>query len=191
MMRTGFDWSSASKRPLFKVRISEDTLVVSLPRPSPVISWAAVHGGLRAQAAHIIEHRFAETFDCEGAGKILGRAACKAGMQGSFVGMITTADIRDHSIKTSAYQDLRVWVPSTASCKVLSTVGQPGNTAEGQPSSVEAGAINLAVAVNYHFTQEAMLEAMSIATEAKVKALHDLGLRTHLAGAATGANMDS
>jgi len=35
-----------------------------------------------------------------------------------------------------------------------------------------------------------MLEAMLIATEAKVKAVHDLGLRTHLAGAVTGANMD-
>jgi len=45
MTRTGFDWSSASQRPLLKVRISEDTLVVSLPRPSPVISWAAVQGG--------------------------------------------------------------------------------------------------------------------------------------------------
>jgi hypothetical protein len=45
MTRTSFDWSSASQRPLFKVRISEGTLVISLPRPSPVISWAAVHGG--------------------------------------------------------------------------------------------------------------------------------------------------
>jgi iron complex transport system ATP-binding protein len=53
-----------------------------------------------------------------------------------------------------------------------------------------AGAINLVVAVNYHFTEEEMLEATAIATEAKVKAIHELGLRNHLATAATGANMD-
>ena len=96
--------------------------------------------------------------------------------------MIRAADIRNHSIKTSTYQEFRVWVLSTAGCKTLSTVGQPGNTVEGRPSAVEAAAINVVVAVNYHFTQEAMLEALAIATDAKVKAMHELGLRNHLGG---------
>ena len=74
--------------------------------------------------------------------------------------------------------------------RVLSAVGQPGSTVDGRPSQVEAGAINLVVAVNYHFTQEAMLEAMAIATEARVKVIHELGLRNHLTMQATGANMD-
>jgi iron complex transport system ATP-binding protein len=190
MTKAGFDWSSANQGTLFKVRVSEDTLVISLPRPSPVISWAAVHGGLRTLAAHIIEHRFAETFDFEDSARMIRRAASRAGIQGSFVGMITAADIRNHSIKTSTYQEFRVWVLSTAGCKTLSTVGQPGNTVEGRPSVVEAAAINVVVAVNYHSTQEAMPEALAIATEAKVKAMHELGLRSHLAVAATGANMD-
>jgi iron complex transport system ATP-binding protein len=190
MTKAGFDWSSASQRPLFQVRASEDTLIISLPRPSSVISWAAVNGGLRTQAAHIILHRFTETLDCEDSAKILRRAASRARIQGSFVGMITTADIRSHSIKTSDYQEFRVWVLSTASCKTLSTVGQPGSTVEGRASALEAGAINLVMAVNYHFTHEAMLEAMAIATEAKVKVMHELGLRNHLAMAATGADLD-
>lgn len=61
---------------------------------------------------------------------------------------------------------------------------------EGRPSQVEAGAINLVVAVKYHLTQEAMLEAMAIATEAKVKVIHEFDLRNHLTMQATGANMD-
>jgi iron complex transport system ATP-binding protein len=104
--------------------------------------------------------------------------------------MVTTADIRNRSLKSSAYQEFRVQVLCTAGYKVLSTVGQPGSTADGRPSQVEAGAINLVVAVNYHCTQEAMLEAMAIATQAKVKVIHELGLRNHLTMQATGANMD-
>jgi hypothetical protein len=34
----------------------------------------------------------------------------RAGIQGSFVGMITMADIRNYSIKMSAYQEFRAWV---------------------------------------------------------------------------------
>ena len=159
--KAGLAWSSANQGTLFKVRVSEDTLVICLPRPSPVIRWAAVHGGLRTQAAHIIEHRFAETFDCEDSARIIRLATNSAGIPGSLVGMTTAADIRNHSIRTSTYQEFRVWVLSTAGCKTFSRVGQPGNTVEGHPSAVEAAAINVVVAVNYHFTQGAILEALA------------------------------
>jgi len=130
MTKTGFDWSTVSQRPRFTVRVSEETLTISLPRPSPVMSWAAVNGGLRTQAAHIIEHRFTEPFDCEDSAKIGRRAASRSRIHGSFVGMITTADIRNHSIKASADQEFRVWVVSTAGCTALSTIGQSGSAME-------------------------------------------------------------
>lgn len=55
---------------------------------------------------------------------------------------------------------------------------------------MEAGALKLVVAVNYQFTQEAMLEAMAIATEAKLKAMHEVRLRNQFVMPATGANLD-
>lgn len=50
--------------------------------------------------------------------------------------MITMADIRNHSIKTSAYEDLRVWVLPPASCKVYQQLGSLGTRRRvGRPQS--------------------------------------------------------
>jgi adenosylcobinamide amidohydrolase len=53
------------------------------------------------------------------------------------------------------------------------------------------GTINLIVTVNYGFTHEAMLEALAIGTESKVKAVYEAGLRSKAnADFATGTGTD-
>jgi adenosylcobinamide amidohydrolase len=85
----------------------------------------------------------------------------------------------------------RVYALSTASCRNLAAVGEPGAFIEGRSRFSEIGTINLIIAVNFHFTHEAMLEAMAIATEAKVRVLYELNLRSRQTNQpATGTGTD-
>src|SRR5258708_5132645 len=127
-----FDWSSATQQPLFKIRVAEDTLVISFSRPRPVVSLAPLHGGLRTETSCIINHRFQGPFDFNDSAKILRRAASRARIQGSFVGMITNADIGKYSLKTTQHEDLQVWALSTANTVNLATVGDNGSFVEGK-----------------------------------------------------------
>jgi len=105
--------------------------------------------------------------------------------------MITNADIGKYSLKTTQHEDLQVWALSTANTVNLATVGDDGSFVEGKSFAMEADAISIIVATNYHFSQEAMLEAMAIATEARVKVLYELELSNQLTKQrATGAAMD-
>ena len=89
------------------------------------------------------------------------------------------------------YNELQAYVISTAGCGNLSTVGETGRYLEGESPPVLPGTINIIVALNYAFTQEAMLEATAIVTEAKVRAVYELGLKSVATGeSATGTGTD-
>jgi adenosylcobinamide amidohydrolase len=89
------------------------------------------------------------------------------------------------------HQDLRAYAIATAGCGNMATVGETGAYVEGEPQPIPPGTINLIVAVNYGFTHEAMLEAISIATEAKVRAMYEFGLTSRATGQpATGTGTD-
>lgn len=181
----------ATEQPqFFKIRVEHNTLVVTFPRPRNVISWAILNGGMRTHASHIINHQVDPHTPDSDPRRTLRQAASRIGIKGSFVGMLTGADVRRFSMGRTLYNDLQAYVISTAGCGNLATVGEAGTYVEGNPP-VSPGTINIIVVLNYAFTHEAMLEAMSIVTEAKVRAVYEFGLKSVATGQpATGTGTD-
>jgi adenosylcobinamide amidohydrolase len=182
----------AADRPqFFRVRVEKNTLVVTFPEPRDVMSWAILNGGLRTNASHIINHRVDQRTADVGPRETLREAAGRVGIKATFVGMLTGADVRRFSMARAVHDELQACVISTAGCANLSTVGETGNYVEGCSPPVAASTINIIVALNYAFTQEAMLEAMAIVTEAKVRAVYEFGLKSVATGeSATGTGTD-
>jgi len=175
----------------FRVRVDENTLIVTFPGPRNVMSWAILNGGVRTHASHIINHHVDPHTRDPDPRRTLRQAASRIGIKGTFVGMLTGADVRRFSMARAAHNEFEAYVISTAGCGNLATVGETGNYVEGGSPPVPAGTINIIVALNYAFTQEAMLEAISIVTEAKVRALYELGLKSVATGeSATGTGTD-
>jgi adenosylcobinamide amidohydrolase len=105
--------------------------------------------------------------------------------------MMTAADLHQYCLARVSHCDLVACAVTTAGCRNLASVGETGNYLEHGSQSTCTGTINLIVVTNYRFTHEAMLEAIQIATEAKVKAVYEFGLRRKLNGEpATGTGTD-
>jgi adenosylcobinamide amidohydrolase len=175
----------------YRLRIIDNTMVVSFPRPRHVVSWAILNGGMRTHAAHVINHQVDVHARSDDPKKTLRQAASKVGIKGVFVGMMTGVDVRQCSIAKGVHEDLQAHAIATVGCGNLATVGETGTYVEGQSQNAVPGTINLILLVNYHFTHEAMLEAMAIATEAKVRAMYEFDLRSMATGQpATGTGTD-
>lgn len=182
--------SSADQPPFFKVRVEKNTLVVTFPGPRNVMSWAILNGGVRTHASHIINHHVDPRTPDADPRRTLRQAASRIGIKGTFVGMLTGADVWRFSMARAVYNELQAYVISTAGCRNLATVGETGKYVEGDPP-LPPGTINIIVALNYAFTHEAMLEAVSVVTEAKVRALYEFGLKSVATGqSATGTGTD-
>jgi adenosylcobinamide hydrolase len=168
----------AEEPQFFKLRVEKNTLVVTFPGPRNVMSWAILNGGVRTHASHIINHHVDPSTQGDDPRKTLRQAASRIGIKGSFVGMLTGADVREFSMGRAVYNELQAYVISTAGCANLATVGETGNHVEESSPPVATGTINIIVAVNYAFTHEAMMEAMALVTEAKVRAISEFGLKS-------------
>lgn len=176
---------------LFAHRLAGDTFVLSFKRPAEVVSWAILNGGFRPQTAHIINHHVEVCSPNEAPDRTLRQVAGRLSLKGTVVGMMTAADVRKYSIAKAYHDDLCAWTIATAACGNLATVGEAASFLESRPKLVHADTINLVVVTNYRFTHEAMLEAIEIATEAKVKVLCEFGLRSKANGEpATGTGTD-
>lgn len=176
---------------IFKCQVVGETLVITFRRPTHVVSWAPLNGGMRTHASHIINHCVADDFKCEDPQKTLRQVASRIGIKGTFVGMMTAADVGRYSMAKGVHQDLRAYAIATAGCGNVATVGETGAYVEGESQPIPPGTINLIVAVNYGFTHEAMLEAIAIATEAKVRVMYEFGLTSRTTGQpATGTGTD-
>lgn len=177
----------------FRLRVFEETLAVTFRRPTHVVSWAILGGGMRTHAAHIINHHIDphDRSPKDSPPKALRQAASRIGMKGPMVGMMTGADVRRFSRVKGSHGDLEAHAIATAGCSNLATVGETGAFVEGEARRVVPGTINVIILLNYGFTHEAMLEAIAIATEAKVRTMYEFGLRSVATGQpATGTGTD-
>ena len=179
-------WAQAAE--FFQLRVVEETLVVAFRRPRCVLSWAIVNGGMRTHASHIVNRHVDERTANHDPGKTLRQSARTLGIKGTFV---TGADVRRFSMAKAVHDELAAYAIATAGCSNLATAGEPGAYVERRPAKVKVGTINLIVLVNYGFTDEGRIEAVAIATEAKVRAVQELELRSVATGQpATGTGTD-
>jgi len=165
---------------------SARALVVRLGSVHEALSWAIVNGGhTNTDVVVWREVRLAELGPTVDAGALLRETLAQVGTPRA-VGLLTARDVRRYEIERVERDGVQ------AEC--LATVGLGNLLAVGDPTAdahAPVGTINLVCRVSVGLTEEALLEAMAIAAEARTAAVLAAGLRSPLSGRpATGTGTD-
>jgi adenosylcobinamide amidohydrolase len=175
----------ALRQPAFTVAPREGAFVVSFRERARVASWAIVRGGL-TDAGHVVwvEVRDDELGPAVDARVFLAERVAREGFPDA-VGLLT-------SRRLSSRVDVTVEEGGIAA-RCLATVGLGNALRAGDPPwrGLAYGTINVLVHVDAPLTDEGMLEANAIATEAKCAALSDAAVMSRHSGRlATGTGTD-
>jgi adenosylcobinamide amidohydrolase len=164
------------------------SLIIHLPQPHRVLSWASLGGGAR-RAEAIVNHQITmgDRAATEHPRQYLSRLTTLLGVKSRMVvAMMTGADIRKAGYATARRGDLAVGAWCTAGCSNALRIGDPATA-----GFARTGTINLALVVNRRLSSSAMVEALAMAVEARVAAVHDAGiLSTRTNRLATGTGTD-
>jgi adenosylcobinamide amidohydrolase len=167
------------------VAAGDRQLVVRFGAPVEVASWAIWNGGRRrARAVAWLAVNNAELPVGVDPRRLCGERLRAAALEDA-VGLLTSGRL-DRFRRASAVHD-------GVTCHALATVGLSNAVRVGDPPGALApvGTINLLCAVSAPLTEEAALEAMSIAIEARTAAVIEGGHRSRRsAGVATGTGTD-
>jgi len=173
------------------IRVEQDALILSFSRPVRILSWAVLNGGF-CYADHIINHHVDKDDPAFAADprKWLNGAVPRLGLRGKVVGMATGVKIE--LLEQVSFSDWEM----EATC--FATVGSSNALTAGdradQISISEAATshtINLILLVRSGLSDEAMVEAIQIATEGRVRALQEariLSTRSSLPATGTGTD---
>jgi adenosylcobinamide amidohydrolase len=176
----------------FAVRVDQDALIVSFPAPVRALSWAVLNGGF-CHADHIINHHVSggDARFCDQPARWLEEAASRLGLEGVVVAMATAVQIKDFVQVSVADAGNEVTCFATVGCGNALSVGDPALAAAEEPAPSPLHTINMIVAVQPGLRDEAMVEAIQIATEGRVRALYEAGIRSSISSlAATGTGTD-
>jgi adenosylcobinamide amidohydrolase len=160
-------------------------LVVRLPGPHAVLSWAVANGGRRTTdvvAWHEVQN--AELQPPVDPARLLEERLSAAGLAGA-VGLLTSARLDLHSVEE------RSWEGVGARC--VATVGLGNALRAGDPPGPAAriGTINLLCQLTVPLREEALLEVLSIAAAARTLAILEAGEPSSVSGLpATGTGTD-
>jgi adenosylcobinamide amidohydrolase len=162
-------------------------LVVPLGAPHDVLSWAIVNGGRRVAREvvwrEVVRGELGPEVD---PAALLRRALVEAGLPEA-VGLLTARDVR-------SFDGAEVVDPSDADLRAacVATVGLANALAAGDPPGTgHPGTINLCVSVSAPLTEEALLESLALAAEARTAAMLAARLPSPLSGRpASGTGTD-
>src|SRR5262249_5366553 len=152
--------------------VRERTLVVSLPATYRVLSWAPLAGGLM-EAQTLLNHQV-QTDECpaDEPNVYLQALARRLQLTSPVVGLMT--GVKVERLVRGLGQQARVRV------ECFATVGLTNALAVGDPAIYDEspGTINLILVVDHPLTAAALVEAVAIVTEAKVRALYNAVVRS-------------
>lgn len=170
-------------------------LVVRLGGAHEVLSWAIVNGG-RSKTDSVVwrEVGLAELGPAVDPGMLLRETLSRVGAPRA-VGLLTARNVRRYEIERVERDGIVAECVATVGLSNLVAVGDPSNPGKaGDPPSARresAGTINLVCRVSVGLAEEALLEAMSIATEARTASMLKVDLRSPSSGQpATGTGTD-
>jgi adenosylcobinamide amidohydrolase len=176
----------------FTIRSDRDALIVSFSVPGRALSWAVLNGGF-CHADHVINHhvRGNDRLFCAQPERWLEQAVARLGLQGKVVAMATAVEMKNLVQVSLSRGGNEVTCFATVGCGNALSVGDPALTATKEPARSPLHTINMMLTVQPGLTNEAMVEAIQIATEGRVRALYEAGLRSSISGlAATGTGTD-
>jgi len=164
------------------VRQKQDVLILSFLQPVPTLSWAVLNGGF-CHAHHIINHHVNgnDALFCAQPGPWLERAASGLRLQGKVVGMATAVEMK-HLVRVSMESGVvRVTCFATVGCGNALSVADPASVAIEEPAPT-LHTINMILTVQPGLSDEAMVEAVQIVTEGRVRALYENGIKSCRSG---------
>jgi len=176
----------------FIVRADQDAFILSFPTPSRTLSWAVVNGGF-CYADHVINHhvRGSNTRFCAQPSLWLERAALGMGLQGKVVAMATAVEMKQLVRVSMSSGGAEVTCFVTVGCANALSVGDPSSVALEERAPASLHTINMILTVEPGLTDKAMVEAIQIATEGRVRALYEAGIQSSVSSlTATGTGTD-
>jgi adenosylcobinamide amidohydrolase len=167
------------------ITLRDRLLVVSFDRPVRACSWAIVGGGF-TEVQHVawIEVREAELRPPVDARRLAAERLRAQGIDQA-VALLTSRRVASFGEHGAREGDVAV--------RAIVTVGLGNALRAGDPAGIAGriGTINLLVHVNRSLSDEALLEASAIATEAKTAAVLEAGVASRRTGRpATGTGTD-
>ena len=161
------------------------SLVVRLGGPHAVLGWAIVGGGRRnASEVVVCEVRDDELRPPVDPERLLRERLAALGLPGA-VGLLTSRAVDRHVTAEAAYRGARA--------RCVATVGLGNALRVGDPPGPAAriGTVNLVCQVSAPLSELALLEAISIAAEARTTAILEARVPSRRTGAAaTGTGTD-
>jgi adenosylcobinamide amidohydrolase len=162
-----------------------DWLLARFAAPQRVASWAIIGGGIRrATTVAWLRVRDGDLRPPIDERELLRDRLAMRGLAGA-VGLMTSADVGRYADETRTWGDYRA--------RSVVTVGLGNALRAGDPPGPTAriGTINVLCAINAPLTDEALLEAMALATEARALAVREAEIasrRTGLPSSGTGTD---
>lgn len=159
-------------------------VLVRFAAPHRLLSWAISGGGLsRGREIAFVQVDDAELAPPADPRAVLGRRLAQAGAPGA-VGFLTSRDVSTRVVVEKRQGDL------SATC--VATVGLGNALRAGDPPGAgHPGTVNLLCRVGVPLSDEALVEALAIAVEARTAAVLEAGVRSVVTGAAaTGTGTD-
>src|SRR5262245_45275260 len=175
----------------FSVRQQRDTLIVSFASPARTLSWAVLNGGF-CRADHVINHRVdgKNGLFCAQPAPWLERIAIELGLRGKVVAMATAVDMKQLARVSMRSANAQVTCFTTVGCGNALSVGDPASLNFEEPAPA-LHTINMILTVQPGLSDEAMVEAVQIVTEGRVRALYEKGIKSCQSGLpATGTGTD-
>ena len=166
-------------------------LVVPLGAPHDVLSWAIVNGGRRVASdvvwREVVRGELGPEVDPVALPAALLRRALAEARLPDAVGLLTARDVR--SFDTAEAVDAG---DADLHARCVATVGLANALAAGNPpGAAHPGTINLCVQVSTPLGEEALLEALALAAEARTAAMLEARLPSPLSGRpASGTGTD-
>jgi len=156
-------------------------LLVRFPFAHDVVSWAIVNGGRRRAQAVVWREVRPQDLPVGGDPRLLLTRALQATGLEDAVGLLTARDLR-------TFQSAFV-VADDCAVRCIATVGMGNGVAVGEPVTASSmslkrtvGTINLLCQLSVAVSEEALIEALAIATEAKTSAVLDAALPSPASG---------
>jgi len=177
----------------FTVRADRDAAIVSFPGPVRTLSWAVLNGGF-CHADHIINHHVNgdDRLFCAEPETWLDKAAARLGLRGTVVAMATAVEMKNLIRTAMRAEGVEVTCFATVGCSNALSIGDPATVMSaglGVPAALHT--INLIVTVQPGLTDQAMVEAVQIATEGRVRALYEAAIQSSVSSlVATGTGTD-
>lgn len=160
-------------------------LLVRFGEPHRVVSWAIVGGGLR-RAGGVA---WLQVSDAELRPPVDAREHARARLAeaelSDAVALLTSRDVRTYEDVHATYQDV--------TCRCVATVGLGNALRAGDPpgSTGHIGTINVLCQLSVALTDEALLEALALAAEARALAIREAEIASIVSGLpASGTGTD-